>query len=150
MALYRLKKVKLNRDGKKYGPKQPDGDVVDLNKTEAEVMAWGIERVGYHDPDEDEVVKRRDIPSAKSETPSQMAAREKGMEGTDADSDDDTDTEHDLDLTVLEGNALSVKEYINTLDDHDQLKALRKAEVSGKDRTGVVNAIDARMEELTT
>jgi hypothetical protein len=62
--------------------------------------------------------------------------------------DADNDGTVDANETVLAGTIADVTAHVATVTSLDDLKALRKAEKSGKDRVGVIDAIDKRKAEI--
>lgn len=123
MALYRLTKIKLFDHATKKV--KPIGSVVDLTDAQVKVYAHGIEpwHQGLPTP----------VPAVLPE-PAQITA-------TEADSDS-------FDTSILDGNLASVREFVSSLDDPTYLDVLYEAEKEGKDRSGVLSAIEARKTDL--
>jgi hypothetical protein len=58
------------------------------------------------------------------------------------------ETSSGVDPTVLDGNAGAVKQYLDSIEDEGALNLLLAAETGGKQRKGVLKAIEMRQAEL--
>lgn len=125
MALYKLTGVKIDREegGKRKSYKI--GDTIDMTTAQAKEYAWGIEPVMQP-----------------------VSAPIPLVPDNDDDQEDDTGDDTSVDLSILDRNAPEVIDRLDTLvDDEEALTALREAEVKGKNRKSVLDAIDGLIGE---
>lgn len=95
------------------------GDIVELTATEAKRMRKDIKPIGG------------------------TVAEPADLNSFEPDEDSDNEDGNGVDISVLDQNVSDVVSYLDTIaDDEDALTALREAEVQGKNRVTVLNAID--------
>lgn len=148
-----LKSVILVRDGKRVSP--PLNKAFPLTADELKSLKDGTHyRAAINEDAQASEAELQPLarspgtaePQTNGKGAGTTTAMANGMDGTNATNQQDGDANTDQRLNA---NVTDVTATVNAITDKADLAALREAETKGKNRAGVLGAIDARVKDLT-